>query len=302
MKTLLVTGAWKCEQNDFAEIEKLGYKIVFHKNESDPLPIPYDVIDGVVCNGLFLHHPVEKFTSLKFVQLTSAGLDRIPVDYMQANGIKIFNAGGVYSIPMAEFALAGVLCLYKQMRFFSAKQQSSLWEKHRGLTELFGKTVCILGCGSVGNECAVRFAAFGCNVIGVDAYPRDDLRYQRIYGTDDLSLALSRSDIVVLTLPLTEKTRHIMNGTAFSHVKDGAVIVNIARGAVIDETALIESLEDKLGGAVLDVFEREPLSSDSPLWKMDNVLITPHNSFVGDGNTERLKNKILENLRSVSNE
>ncbi len=301
MKALLVTGAWKCTQNNLDAIEKLGYKIFFHKNESEELPIPYESIEGVICNGLFLYHPVTKFTSLKFVQLTSAGLDRVPIDYMKDHGIQVFNAGGVYSIPMAEFALAGVLYLYKQIRFFNDMQQSAKWEKHRGLCELYGKTVCIVGCGSVGGECAIRFNAFGCRVIGVDIYPRKDDLYSDMYSTNELHIALGQSDILILTLPLKEETRHIMNKEAFAATKDGAVIVNIARGPLIDESALIEALGSKLGGAVLDVFEQEPLSQESPLWSMKNVLITPHNSFVGNGNEDRLMKKIFENLRSVGN-
>ncbi len=293
---LLITGAWKCTSEQLNQIEAMGHSIVFMQNEKDELPCLYEEVEGVICNGLFLYHPIEKFTSLRYIQLTSAGFDRVPMDYVQAHGIAIHNARGVYSIPMAEFAISGVLQLYKQSRFFYENQKKSVWEKYRGVLELFGKTVCIVGCGNVGTECAKRFQAFGCNVIGVDLYPREDNAYEKIYSLSSLDDALLQSDVVVLTLPLTEETRHMMNEQRFAKMKDGSVLVNIARGAVVDEQALLKALNEKLLGAVLDVFEEEPLSADNPLWKKANVIVTPHNSFVGDGNGDRMYQVILENL------
>ena len=294
---LLITGAWKCTSEQLNQIEAMGHSIVFMQNEKDELPCSYEEVEGVICNGLFLSHPIEKFTSLRYIQLTSAGFDRVPMDYAQAHGIKIYNARGVYSIPMAEFALSGVLQLYKQSKFFYENQKKSVWEKHRGILELYGKTVCIVGCGSVGTECAKRFQAFGCRVIGVDLYPREDNAYEKMYALANLDEVLSQADVVVLTLPLTEKTRYMMNEQRFAKMKNGSVLVNIARGAVVDEQVLIKALDEKLLGAVLDVFEEEPLSTDNPLWKKGNVILTPHNSFVGDGNGARLFTVIKCNLR-----
>ena len=270
------------------------------QNEKDALPCAYDEVEGVICNGLFLSHPIEKFTSLRYIQLTSAGFDRVPMDYVQNHGIEIHNARGVYSIPMAEFALSGVLQLYKQSRFFYDNQNNHVWEKHRGLLELYGKTVCIVGCGSVGTECAKRFGAFGCHVLGVDLYPREDSAYAKMYSLSHLENCLPQADVVVLTLPLTKETKNMMNEARFACMKEGSVLVNIARGQVVDEQALIKALDEKLFGAVLDVFEEEPLSADNPLWQKENVIVTPHNSFVGDGNGDRLYRVIVENLgRSV---
>ena len=197
---------------------------------------------------------------------------------------------------MTEFAISGVLQLYKQSRFFYENQKKSVWEKHRDVLELFGKTVCIVGCGNVGTECAKRFQVFGCKVIGVDLYPREDNAYEKIYSLASLDEALLQSDVVILTLPLTEETRYMINEQRFTKMKNGSVLVNIARGAVVDEQALLKALDEKLLGAVLDVFEEEPLSPNNALWEKENVIITPHNSFVGDGNEERLYQVILENL------
>ena len=130
----------------------------------------------------------------------------------------------------------------------------------------------------------------------MDLYPREDNAYKKIYSLSSLDDVLLQSDVVVLTLPLTEETRYMMNEQRFAKMKNGSVLVNIARGAVVDEQALLKAVDEKLLGAVLDVFEEEPLSADNPLWKKANVIVTPHNSFVGDGNADRLYQVILENL------
>lgn len=294
---LLVTGAWRCAQQQLDTLTQLGHCVYFLQNESDPLPLAYESVEGVICNGLFLHHEIEKFTRLRYIQLTSAGFDRVPMAYIREHNIEIHNARGVYSIPMAEFALSGVLQLYKQSRFFGENQKMHRWEKHRGLLELQGKNVCIVGCGSVGTECAKRFAAFGCGVTGVDLFPREDSHYGCIKAMEELDAVLYQADVVVLTLPLTEETRHLMDKNRLDNMKAGAVLVNIARGAIVDTTALIQWLRENRGAAVLDVFEEEPLGEDSPLWELENVIVTPHNSFVGEGNQDRLFHVIIENLR-----
>ena len=293
---LLITGTWKCTSEQLNQIEAMGHSIVFMQNEKDELPCLYEEVEGVICNGLFLYHSIEKFTSLRYIQLTSAGFDRVPMDYVQTYGIAIHNARGVYSIPMAEFAISGVLQLYKQSKFFYDNQKKSVWEKHRGVLELYGKTVCIVGCGNVGTECAKRFNAFGCKVLGVDLYPREDIAYEKMYTLENLDEALSQADVVVLTLPLTEETRYMMNEQRFGKMKDKSVFVNIARGAAVVEQALLNVLDNKPLGAVLDVFEEEPLLPNNPLWQKENAIITPHNSFIGDGNLERLNQVILNNL------
>ncbi len=293
---LLVTGAWQCTKEQLCELEKLGNEVVFMQNEKDKLPVSPAEIEGVICNGLFLYHKIEEFVNLKYIQLTSAGFDRVPMDYVSEKGIEIHNARGVYSIPMAEFALSGVFQLYKQSRFFLKNQENHKWDKHRGLIELFGKQACIVGCGNVGTECAKRFGALGCCVYGVDLYPRHDESYLEMYGLCDLDVAISNADVVVLTLPLTEETKHLFNKERFEKMKNGAVLVNITRGSVVDTSALIDALNSKLGGAVLDVFEEEPLNENSPLWDLENVIITPHNSFVGEGNKERLWQIVKTNM------
>ena len=292
---LLVTGAWGAAEEYISELEHYGHSVVFMQEERNELPCCYDWVEGVVCNGLFLSHPIKNFKNLRYIQLTSAGYDRVPMDYVIEHNIEIHNAGGVYSIPMAEFAMCGVLQLYKQSRFFYQNQNKSKWEKHRELLELYGKKVVIVGCGSVGTECAKRFSAFGCNVLGVDLYPREDKNYNKMVAIDLFDSVIPDADIVLLTLPLNDQTYHLIDEERLRKLKKNAVLVNISRGAVIDTEALTQCLPN-ISGAVLDVFEDEPLPQNNTLWDMENVIITPHNSFVGDGNQVRLYNLILKNI------
>ncbi len=298
---LLVTGAWTDAKAHFEELAAMGHSIAFLQQEKDELPCDPVWVEGVICNGLFLHHPIGLFPNLRFIQLTSAGFDRVDMDCVRAHGIEIRGARGVYSIPMAEFAVAGVLQLYKQARFFYDNQRAGLWEKHRGLLELFGKTVTVVGCGSVGTECAKRFAAFGCRVRGVDILPREDAAYASMLPLSELDGLLPETDVLVLTVPLTKDTELLIDGRRLGLLKSSAVVVNISRGKVLDETSLAERLENgSLRGAVLDVFEEEPLPEANPLWKLENVILTPHNSFVGEGNGGRLAEVILSALVSFS--
>ena len=296
MKTI-ITGVFQATEEDICILRDLGLELTFHQDERQPVECP-EQYEAAICNGLFLYNDIEKFINLKYIQLTSAGMDRVPMEYIRSHGITIHNARGVYSIPMAEFAVCGVLQLYKQCRFFAENQHQHKWEKHRGLLELYGKTVCIVGCGSVGTECAKRFSSFGCRVIGVDISVREDAAYTEISPIGALLTTLTCADIVVLTLPLTEDTRHLIDRTALAAIRPDAILVNIARGAIVDTDALTEALTTRLGGAVLDVFDEEPLDNTSPLWDMENVILTPHNSFVGEGIHGRMMKVISVNLQN----
>ena len=259
------------------------------------LPCNPEWVEGIIGNGIFLYHHIETFTNLRYIQLTSAGFDRVPMDYVNEHRITIHNARDVYSVPMAELAVAGVLQLFKDMTGFYENQKNHVWKKNRELRELAGKTIVIIGCGSVGTECAKRFKAFGCEVVGVDVIPRMDENYSCMVGLQMLDEQLSIADVIVLTLPLTDETRGLIDGKRLSLIKKDGFLVNIARGAVIDQTAL----EKWDGNAILDVFEDEPLDLASPLWEKDEYRITPHNSFVGENNNYRLSNVIMKNLKEV---
>lgn len=297
---LLLTGAFKYTQEQIEYIKSLGHDVVFVQDERVPIEFDISDIEAVVCNGLFLYTPIEKFKSLKFIQLTSVGLDRVPLDYIKEHNIKIANARGVYSAPMAEFALCGVLQLYKQSRFFYENQKQHKWEKHRGLLELIDKNVLIVGAGNIGSEVAKRFRAFDAKVIGVDLFQSDNPNFNEIYPIDELDNLLKTADVVVLTLPLTSDNEGFFNNEKFCLMKDSAVFVNIARGKLVNQNDMIEAIEQsKIAGAVLDVFEEEPLVDDSKLWDFENVILTPHNSFVGDMNNKRMFEIIVNNTEVI---
>lgn len=295
---LLVTGAFNATDEQLDKLSELGYEIMRQQDERGKPECDFSDADAVICNGLFLYHDISEFKSLKVIQLTSAGLDRVPLEEIRKRNIALFNARGVYSVPMAEFALAGVLNLYKHLNSFYENQKQHLWQKDRQLSELCGKTVAIVGCGSVGTECAKRFKAFDTKIISVDVFNHCNKIYDEFCHISNIGSVLGEADIVILTLPLTDKTRGLFNGGMFSQFKDSSVLVNISRGAVVNEADLAAVLESgKLSGAVLDVFETEPLDGESPLWDMPNVIITPHNSFVSGNNGARLFALAYDNLK-----
>ena len=293
---LLITGAWQGAKEHFEEIEKLGHKVVFLQQEKGELPVTEEWVEGVICNGFFLHHPIERFVNLRYIQLTSAGFDRVDLKYIKENEIAIKNARGVYSIPMAEFVLARVLEQYKRLETFREQQKEKTWNKIRDLLELFDKRVLIIGCGSVGTECAKRFKAFGCEVVGVDVIPRMDINYSCMVGLEKVDDELENADVIVLTLPLTDETRGLIDRKRLKLIKRNGILVNIARGAIIEKGAL----EEWDGIAILDVFEDEPLNQFSSLWNKENFFITPHNSFIGENNNDRLNKVIIKNLIEIS--
>ncbi|MCR4889250.1 MAG: hydroxyacid dehydrogenase [Ruminococcus sp.] len=293
---LLVTGAfaWKKEYMDI--LADMGIEVVYSEREDSELSQEAKTADAVICNWLFVHHDIDDFKNLKYIQLLSAGLDRIPLDRINERGITVRNARGVYSIPMAEFAVSGVLELMKHKAFFCGNKKAHMWEKKRDLDELFGKNVLIVGCGSVGSETAKRFSAFTDEVYGVDLYPPKEFSwYKDIRPLSELDAMLEKADVAVLTLPLTNETFHLFDRERMLSMKKGAVLVNIARGSVIDEKAVPEVMSH-LGGLVADTFEKEPLPADSPLWELENAVITPHNSFASNANQERMWDVCLKNI------
>ena len=292
----IVTGALQATAADLAALEALGLTVTVHPDERAAVEDP-EQYEIAVCNNLFGFHDLDAFPNLKYIQLTAAGLDRLPLARIRQKGIELRNAAGVYSIPMAEFALWGVLELYKQGRFFAENQRLHRWEKHRSLRELSGKTGLIVGCGSVGSECARRFAAFGCRCLGIARTGRQQAGFEAVYPICDLPRLLPEADIVVLALALNADTRHLFSEDMFARMKAGSILVNLSRGAIVDESALEKALDGPLSGAVLDVFETEPLPETSPLWERENLILTPHNSFVGEHNHARMMELVLRNLR-----
>ncbi len=297
---ILVTGAWQGYQAHSHFLQEMGHQAVFMQQEADRLPCVPEWVEGVIGNGLFLHHPIEQFLNLRYIQLTSAGTDRVNGAYIRQHGIALYTAANTYAVPMAEFTLCGVMQLYKGTRGFSENQQKRQWNKNRSIRELLDKNVLIIGCGNYGRACAERFHAFGCRVIGLDMVVNiQSSAFDSIAHIEQLDSMLPSADIVVLAAPGSAENGHLINAERLTLFNEEAVLVNMARGNLIETDALIDSLKaGRLFGAVLDVFEQEPLSEKSPLWACPNVILTPHNSFVGEGNQQRLSNVIITNLRA----
>lgn len=299
--SLLLTGAYNYTTEQLSILTGLGFNIVFVQDERLPLDIDVSTIDAVVCNSLFLANDISKFHHLRFIQLTSAGNDRVPMEYITANGIRLKTATGVYSVPMAEWVILKILEIYKKSFRFYEAQKNHQWRKQRDLLEMTGKTAAIVGYGSVGMEVAKRLRAFDVQVIAVDSRtlnPEEMQGINELQSPEKLNDVLKRSDMVILTLPLNQQTRHLINAENLSLMKENSVLVNISRGGVIDEKALITTAQNgKFLGIALDVFEEEPLNENNPLWDINNVFITPHNSFVSDLIQMRLFDLIYKNLR-----
>lgn len=294
---LLITGSWSGAKCHIPELRAKGYDVSYLQNERDELPCRSDEIEAVVCGRLFRYHPIEEFVNLKLIQLTSAGMDGQPLEYIRGHGIRLCNAKDVYSVPIAEFVLCGVLQFLKKSHFFAQNAARRHWEKCRELGELAGKRVLIVGCGGIGTACAKRFRAFDCVVTGVNRSGSAVPFFDRVVSVERLPDVLGESDVIILALPLTVETAGLLQAEHFSAMKRSAILVNVARGAIVNTAALIEALrEGALGGAVLDVFEDEPLPESSPFWGLDNVILTPHNAFIGEGNADRLWRVIKENL------
>lgn len=296
---LLLTGCFKYSEGQMEALFSLGYSIYFMQYEKEVLPLDASKIDAVVCNGLFLSHNIDLFSRLKFIQLTSVGFDRVPVNKIKVRGIELYNAQGVYSTPMAEWVMFRVLEHYKQGWFFYKEQENGRWTKHRGLREVIGTKMAIVGAGNVGQEIAMRFHAFGVEITGFDVHTNETAGFDHMVLTEIFRERVGDFDIVVVTAPLLASTRGLINRKILMAMKQNATLVNIARGGLVDEQAMCEVLAERKDLFVaLDVFETEPLTEDSPLWKLENVAVSPHNSFVSDGNNVRMFNVMYKNLKN----
>ena len=296
---LLLTGCFKYTDEQFEAIKSLGYQVYYMESELyDELPLPAEFVDATVCNYLFTAKEYNDFTNLKLIQLISAGLDRVPVEEIKAKGCRLYNARGVYGTPMAEWALFRVLEKYKQGWFFKNEQEKKCWTKNRGVKEIYGIKVAIIGAGNIGGEVAKRFKALGAKVDGFDIHTNCTPEFDNMLLIETFKQSVDKYDVVILTAPLLPSTKGLMSRDILKSLKSEAIIVNISRGGLIDEQALAEVLADRQDlFAALDVFEEEPLSSESPLWNLPNVALSPHNSFVSNGNNERMFNVIYSNLK-----
>ena len=256
MKTL-VTGVFALDEYRRSALEALGLELTFHKDERIPVADP-EQFEAVICNGLFTFQDIGAFENLKYIQLTSAGYDRVPMDYIRSHGITIRNAAGVYSVPMAEWTVLRLLELTKNAPAMLDNQRKAQWEKDRSWLELSGRTVCIVGFGAYGVETAKRLKAFGMNILAVNRSEKESPFVDQWYPLDRLDDAISQADAVILAIALTDETQNLINRQRLCKIKKNAVLINAARGGLVDEDALVEALDGGcLSGAALDVFRTE---------------------------------------------
>jgi phosphoglycerate dehydrogenase-like enzyme len=232
---------------------------------------------------------------LKWIHSTAAGVSQLMYPELRASKIQVTNAGGIFSVPMAEHTIGLLLALARNLpdsvRFQDRRQwgQQALWDSPQQLTELNGQLLLIVGFGSIGREIARLGRAFGMRVWGITRSGKGDgAEAERILATEQLEEALPEADYVVFAVPETPETNRLIGSSELAKMKRSARLINVGRGSVLDEAALARALETgMLGGAALDVTETEPLPSESPLWKAPNLLLTPHTSAVSNRLWER---------------
>ncbi len=216
---------------------------------------------------------------LEWVHSRAAGLDSLLFPALVDSPVPVTNGRGVFSQSLGEFALGAILYFAKDFRRMIRNQMAGRWEQF-DVEEIRGRTMGIVGYGDIGRACSSRAQAMGMKVLALRRRPElstGDTYIAKSYGFGELHEMLAQCDYVVASAPLTAQTRHMINDAAFAVMKKTAVVMNIGRGPVIDEAALIRALESgRIRGAALDVFEQEPLADDSPLYKLENVLLSPH--------------------------
>ncbi|MDN5331752.1 MAG: hypothetical protein PWP45_977 [Tepidanaerobacteraceae bacterium] len=245
---------------------------------------------------------IEAAEHLRWIQALTAGVDGLAFDLVREKGITVTNVSGIHKVPIAELVFGYMLMFARGLAAFFEQQKRKVWDKNVRTAELFEKTLGIVGAGNIGSEIARLGKAFGMKVVGLNRSGRIQGNYAQIYDKmydiGSLLELLSKSDFVVCAVPLTPATWHLFGEEQFKAMKSSAYFINIARGAVVDEEALIKALKEGwIAGAALDVFEREPLPPESPLWEMPNVIITPHIAGSSDRYMERAMKVVNENLR-----
>jgi phosphoglycerate dehydrogenase-like enzyme len=217
-------------------------------------------------------------TNLKWVFAFSAGVEGLVTPEMRQFNFRLSNAKGIHGKPISDNVLGYILSHLRCFPVFAEQQKKKIWKKASSIIdETHEKTVGIIGAGDIGKEVARKCKAFDMRVLGVKRTPNPVPNVDEVYASGDMDKVLEQSDFVVILVPITPDTVHLFNEDRFNKMKKGSYLINVGRGPVVDEKALIKALESgRLAGAALDVAEIEPLPEDSPLWEMPNVFITPH--------------------------
>ena len=248
---------------------------------------------------------VEHASRLRWVHSTAAAVGILPLKELAAREILVTNSRGIQAAAMAEFVIGGLLVLSRRFHLMLAAQRERRWVQDELTRDVWpwsvrGRRMTIVGFGTTGREVARRAHAFGMRVIGIRRrveQPKPEF-VDRIVGPGELDEALRGCDVLVIAAPFIAETDGLIGGERLAMLKPGAIVINVARGQIIDETALIAALEKgHLGGAVLDVFRHEPLDPASVLWSMPNVIISPHVSGVRPDHWDEVIDLFAENLR-----
>jgi phosphoglycerate dehydrogenase-like enzyme len=242
---------------------------------------------------------------LRWIHSTAAAVHQMMTPELRATDIIVTNARDVHGPVVAEHAIALAFALAKRLpqsvRYQQQKHwaQDDLWDARPRPRELHGATMTIVGLGAIGAPLARLAKSLGMRVIGVREHPERGSEFaDAVYGFERLDQALAMGDFVVLAVPVTPKTRHLMNGERLAHLKPDAYLINVGRGVLIDEAALVHALRAKaLGGAALDVATEEPLPPEALLWELENVFITPHIAGLTEKMWERHYEHYTKNLR-----
>lgn len=267
-----------------------------------------EAVEAIVDADAFYGRLTPKILSagkkLQWVQATSAGLDGYFFPELRESDVVLTNLRGIYSDVIADHVFAFILTLARGMKQYTLSQAEGTWAKGANVIHLSGKILGVIGLGGIGLEVAKRGHAFGMHVQAVDPAPKARPDYvEKIYEPSELDRLLNDADFVVICVPHTGETEYMLGRGGLEKMKEGAVLVNIGRGKVVDLTALAELIQaGKLGGACLDVFETEPLPEGHPLWQMENVVITPHVAGISPEVPERRKRVIVENVRRFVND
>lgn len=272
---------------------------VVHLPNYDPLPAELPDTDIFVGYSLRADQ-LKDAKKLKWIHSTAAGVAQLMYPELRDSGIMVTNPSGIFSVPMSEHTMGLLLALSRNFPDCVRQQdqtiwsQQKIWDKPQHLSELNGKVLLIVGYGSIGREVAKRAKAFEMRVWGVTRSGKgEQASTEKIFAVSQLHEALPEADYVLICAPETAETKHLIGAAEISKMKRGARLINIGRGSLLDESAMIQALESgALGGAALDVAATEPLPPESPLWKAPNLFITPHTSGVSD----RLWNRQAEIL------
>jgi phosphoglycerate dehydrogenase-like enzyme len=253
---------------------ELKIDIVDHHSKVDPYIGTADVL--ITFGVQMAAHVFEKAKRLKWVQALGTGVDGIVDQPGLRQDVVVTNMRGLHGGPVSEAALAAMLALARDLPRSMRLQRGHRWERFPARL-LRDKTVGIFGVGAIALELAPKCKAFGMRVVGISSKQREVPGFDAMLGREALEGAVKALDFLVLLTPYTEETHNIVGARIFAAMKPGAYLVNLARGGIVDEAALIGALRtNRLAGAALDVFAQEPLPADSPLWDMDNVIVTQH--------------------------